>query len=232
MKRLQSRQIVFFVLLLLAVTMPVLVPGQQYTGVKSVSPASSSDNTEEVVKSSEQKGGGTSSGISARSIDKFEANELPDGDSKIIKLDIKQVEPKVTSGSRGARNLGFSADVSLNSIPGGLNNELTSGDFKIPVTPPSAVAKDSYGNPVTPFADVGTTGLDAAGFVQDFNRDTLQGSNNNQYSHLDFKLPSYASGIIQPVQLPSLSPGSFHSQNDQKQFAPEEGLVDSVAILD
>ncbi|XP_062562406.1 BRD4-interacting chromatin-remodeling complex-associated protein-like [Armigeres subalbatus] len=228
MKRLQSRQIVFFVLLLLAVTMPVLVPGQQYTGVKSVSPASSSDNTEEVVKSSEQKGGGTSSGISARSIDKFEANELPDGDSKIIKLDIKQVEPKVTSGSRGARNLGFSADVSLNSIPGGLNNELTSGDFKIPVTPPSAVAKDSYGNPVTPFADVGTTGLDAAGFVQDFNRDTLQGSNNNQYSHLDFKLPSYASGIIQPVQLPSLSPSSFHSQNDQNQFARQPTTTNRI----
>lgn len=216
MKRLQPGWMAFFVLLLLAVTMPALVPAQQYTGVKSVS-SSPVDSPVGEAKSPEKAGGGTVSGISARSIDKFEANELPEGDSKIIKLAIKQIEPQVTSGSRGARNLGFSADASLNAIPGGLNNELTNGDFKAPVTPASTVAKDSYGNPVTPYSELGSTGLDSAGFIPDVNRDSFQGFNNNQYSHLNFKLPSYASGIIEPVQF---SPGAASNfQPGQPQFA-------------
>lgn len=218
MKRLQFGRIALFVLLLMAVTMPALVPAQQYTGVKSVS-SSPADIPVGEAKSPEKAGGGTTSGISARSIDKFEANELPEGDSKIIKLAIKQIEPQVTSGSRGARNLGFSADASLNAIPGGLNNELTNGDFKAPVTPPSTAAKDSYGNPVTPYTELGSTGLDSAGFIPDVNRDSFQGFNNNQYSHLNFKLPSYASGIIQPVQLPPLAPTNF--QPGQPQFGPQ-----------
>ncbi|XP_021709918.1 extensin [Aedes aegypti] len=219
MKRHQSRRIAFFVLLLAVTTIPALVPAQQYTGVKSVS-SSPPDSTLGEAKSPEKTGGGTTSGISARSIDKFKANELPEGDSKIIKLAIKQIEPQVTSGSRGARNLGFSADASLNAIPGGLNNELTNGDFKVPVTPASTVAKDSYGNPVTPYADLGSTGLDSAGFIPDINRDTLQGfsNNNNQYSHLNFKLPSYASGIIEPVLLPPIASGNFQPPQGQSQF--------------
>lgn len=202
MKRLNPKMM-FFVLLL-AVTMPPLVPGQQYTGVKSVE---SSDNTAEDKspgKVDRGSGGGTAA-ISARSIDKFEANELPESDSKIIKLSIKQIEPQVTSVSRGARNLGFSADAALNAIPGGLNNELTNGDFKSPVTPSSTVAKDSYGNPVTPYTDLGTTGLSSVGFIPEANRDTLHGPTNNYHGNLNFKLPSYASGIIEPVQFPSVA---------------------------
>lgn len=203
MKR-RNPKIVFFVLLL-AVTIPPLVPGQQYTGVKSVESSDSIEADKSPGKVDRGSGGGNA-GISARSIDKFEANELPESDSKIIKLSIKPIEPQVTSGSRGARNLGFSADAALNAIPGGLNNELTNGDLKFPVTPSSAVAKDSYGNPVTPYSDLGTTGLESVGFIPEATRDTFHGPNNNHHGNWNFKLPSYASGIIEPVQIPSNAP--------------------------
>lgn len=215
MKRLNPK-IMFFVLLL-AMTMPPLVPGQQYTGVKSVE---SSDSTEADNKSSgkiDRGSGGGSAGISARSIDKYEANELPESDSKIIKLSIKQIEPQVASGLRGARNLGFSADAALNAIPGGLNNELTNGDLKYPVTPSSTVAKDSYGNPVTPYLELGTTGLESVGFIPEANKDNLHGPNNHHHGNLNFKLPSYASGIIEPVQFPPVA-SALPQQNQPPLF--------------
>ncbi|XP_058829774.1 proline-rich protein 36-like [Topomyia yanbarensis] len=192
-----ARRILFFVLLSAAA-----VPGQQYTGVKSVSSSDASNGVEKTPTADHGAGRtGGSTGISARSIDRF-TNEVPASDSKIIKLSIKKVEPRVISGSRGARNLG-STDASLNAIPGGLNNELTNLDLNSPQSLPTSVAKDSYGNPVTPYTDLASTGLESVGFLTDVNRDALQSTKSNQVGSLNFKVPSYASGIIQPISLPS-----------------------------
>ncbi|XP_058460065.1 uncharacterized protein LOC131435846 isoform X2 [Malaya genurostris] len=190
-------------ILLIALLSVVVVDCQQYTRVKSVS-SSELSNNEKKTPTADQEGGRTvgSTGISARSIDQF-TNEVPVSDSKIIKLSIIKTEPRVISGSREARNLGSSADASFNAIRGGLNNELTNVDLKMPVDSPTSVAKDSYGNPVTPYTDLASTNLESVGFQTDINREAAQGSSANHVGNLNFKVPSYASGIIEPISVPS-----------------------------
>ncbi|XP_053683781.1 protein piccolo-like [Sabethes cyaneus] len=201
-------RILLFVLLAV-----VAVPGQQYTGVKSVSSSDASDADVQTPTKTGHEASKTvePAAISGRSIGKS-PNRVPLADSKIIKLSIKTIEPQVISGSRGARNLGFAADASLNAIPGGLNNELTNADFKPPVTLASTVAKDSYGNPVTPYTDLGSTGLESVGFLTDVNKENLHSSKTNQVSNLNFKVPSYASGILEPVLLP---PNNYNNGQNQ-----------------
>ncbi|XP_055627526.1 nascent polypeptide-associated complex subunit alpha, muscle-specific form-like isoform X2 [Toxorhynchites rutilus septentrionalis] len=209
MMNLLGARIVFFVLLAAP-----LVPGQQYTGVKSILPADAKDDGAKSLTTPDH-GGGTGGNahpaISARSIGKF-TNDAPAADSKVINLSIKPHQQRDTSGTREARNLGFTPDVSLNSIPGGLNNELSNVDLKDPASTPSEVAKDSYGNPVTPFSALGTTGLDSVGFLTDVSKDGPQSGKSDQFGQLNFKVPSYASGIIQPVLLPPNSPAGFADQ--------------------
>ncbi|XP_055593306.1 bromodomain-containing protein 4-like [Uranotaenia lowii] len=207
MKIREPRMALFFVLLAVLL-MANSVPAQQYTAVKSVhtsEPIGSGDFVR-FPSSNQQQHPAGSGAISARSI----GDSPVVSDSKIIKLSIKSNDPRVASGFRGARNLGFVADASLNAIPGGLNNEL---DVKVPIIPTttgSTLARDSYGNVVTPYAELGTTGLDASGF--DLNRNPQQAGNRNQIGNLNFKVPSYASGILEPVILPPNPPASFVQQ--------------------
>uniref|UniRef100_A0A1Q3FRA4 Putative vegetative cell wall protein gp1 n=1 Tax=Culex tarsalis TaxID=7177 RepID=A0A1Q3FRA4_CULTA len=202
----QSRILGFFVLAALAVTQ---VPGQQLTGVKSVLTSEGTDGTKS--PAAEHAAGDRATGISARSIDKF-TNDFPESDSKIINLSIKPLNPQVISGLRGARNLGFSADASLNAIPGTLNNELSNVDLKSPVVQSPSGAKDSYGNPVTPYTELGSTGLDSVGFLTDVNRDIPQPTKTNQIGNWNFKVPSYASGILEPVHFPPNPTTNFGQQ--------------------
>uniref|UniRef100_A0A8D8DIZ0 (northern house mosquito) hypothetical protein n=1 Tax=Culex pipiens TaxID=7175 RepID=A0A8D8DIZ0_CULPI len=192
----QSRILRFFVLAAFVVTR---VPGQQLTGVKSVLTSEGTDGTNS--PAAEHATGDRATGISARSIDKF-TNDFPESDSKIINLSIKPLNPQVISGLRGARNLGFSADASLNAIPGTLNNELSNVDLKSPAAQSPSGAKDSYGNPVTPYTDLGSTGLDSVGFLTDVNREVPLPTKTNQIGNWNFKVPSYASGILEPVLFP------------------------------
>lgn len=202
----QTRILAFFVLL--AAFVVTQVPGQQLTGVKSVLTSEGTDGTRSPA-AEHAASGDRATGISARSIDKF-TNDFPESDSKIINLSIKPLNPQVISGLRGARNLGFSADASLNAIPGSLStNELSNVDLKSPVVQSPSGAKDSYGNPVTPYTDLGSTGLDSVGFLTDVNRDVPIPARTNQIGNLNFKVPSYASGILEPVVFPPKPSSNF-----------------------
>ncbi|XP_050069168.1 uncharacterized protein LOC126557437 [Anopheles maculipalpis] len=170
------------VLLLLHVTV-----AQQYTGVKSVS--SSAEVNQQPAHS-------------ARSVD----GGIPATDSNIINLAIQPFARGQGFSAAKGRNLGFANDASLNAIPAGINNELSNVDVRGSTQPQqTAVLRDSYGNPVTPFTDLAKPELDSVGFLTNVNRganfqSSGQGNNVGQYN---FKVPSYASGIIEPIGQPN-----------------------------
>lgn len=168
---------------------------QQYTGVKLVSPLRDS----KVIGAH-----------SPRSVD----GEVPATDSNIINLSIKTSVPGQGFSAAKGRNLGFSNDPALNAIPVGINNELSNVEVR-GTTPAVTILRDSYGNPVTPFADLGST--ESVGFFTNVNR----GSDSNlaQAGQFNFKVPSYASGIIEHIGQPNsgLQPPSRPASTAQKQ---------------
>ncbi|XP_058128583.1 uncharacterized protein LOC131292861 [Anopheles ziemanni] len=131
---------------------------------------------------------------SPRSVD----GEVPATDSNIINLSIKTSVPGQGFSAAKGRNLGFSNDPALNAIPVGINNELSNVEISR-ATPAVSVLRDSYGNPVTPFADLGST--ESVGYFSNVNR----GSDSNlaQVGQFNFKVPSYASGIIEHIGQPN-----------------------------
>ncbi|KFB35382.1 hypothetical protein ZHAS_00001937 [Anopheles sinensis] len=147
---------------------------------------------------------------SPRSVD----GEVPATDSNIINLSIKTSIPGQGFSAAKGRNLGFSNDPALNAIPVGINNELSNVEVSR-TTPTVTVLRDSYGNPVTPFADLGST--ESVGFFTNVNR----GSDTNlaQAGQFSFKVPSYASGIIEHIgqSNSALQPPSRPTSTTQKQ---------------
>ncbi|XP_050097176.1 uncharacterized protein LOC126578542 [Anopheles aquasalis] len=162
---------------------------QQYTAVKLIS------------SNEEQR---TVPAHSARSVD----GGIPTGDSNIINLSIKPLARGQGFSAAKGRNLGFVNDPALNSIPAGINNELSNGDVRASTAQPNAGLRDSYGNPVTPFADLTGASADLVGFRTSVNRDSGFASSNGVPSgaQLNFKVPSYASGIIAPIGQPNFGP--------------------------
>ncbi|XP_053661070.1 uncharacterized protein LOC128710056 [Anopheles marshallii] len=159
---------------------------QQYTGVKSVS------SSPEAIQQQAH---------SARSVD----GGIPATDSNIINLAITPFARGQGFSAAKGRNLGFANDASLNAIPSGINNELSNVDVRGSTLQPNTVLRDSYGNPVTPFTDLAKPELDSVGFLTNVNRDANfqssgQGSKVGPYN---FKVPSYASGIIEPIAQPN-----------------------------
>ncbi|XP_035898899.1 translation initiation factor IF-2-like [Anopheles stephensi] len=165
------------VLLLLHVSV-----AQQYTGVKSVS---SSPEVSQIQPAH-----------SARSVD----GGIPATDSNIINLAITPFARGQGFSAAKGRNLGFANDASLNAIPAGINNELSNVDVRGTTQPQqNTVLRDSYGNPVTPFTDLAKPELDSVGFLTNVNR----GANFQSAGQYNFKVPSYASGIIEPIGQPN-----------------------------
>uniref|UniRef100_A0A182LYZ9 DUF4794 domain-containing protein n=1 Tax=Anopheles culicifacies TaxID=139723 RepID=A0A182LYZ9_9DIPT len=138
---------------------------------------------------------------SARSVD----GGIPATDSNIINLAITPFARGQGFSAAKGRNLGFANDASLNAIPSGINNELSNVDVRGSTPQPNTVLRDSYGNPVTPFTDLAKPELDSVGFLTNVNRvanfpASGQGNNAGPYN---FKVPSYASGIIEPIAQPN-----------------------------
>uniref|UniRef100_A0A182W8A4 Uncharacterized protein n=1 Tax=Anopheles minimus TaxID=112268 RepID=A0A182W8A4_9DIPT len=135
---------------------------------------------------------------SARSVD----GGIPATDSNIINLAITPFARGQGFSAAKGRNLGFVNDASLNAIPSGINNELSNVDIRGSTPQPNTVLRDSYGNPVTPFTDLAKPELDSVGFLTNVNRganfQTSGGQGNNAGTY-NFKVPSYASGIIEPI---------------------------------
>uniref|UniRef100_A0A182F431 Uncharacterized protein n=1 Tax=Anopheles albimanus TaxID=7167 RepID=A0A182F431_ANOAL len=172
---------------------------------------------------------------SGRSVD----GGIPTADSNIINLSIKPLARGQGFSAAKGRNLVFGNDPSLNSIPAGINNELSNGDVRASTAQPSAGLRDSYGNPVTPFADLAGASADLVGFRTNVNRDSGFTSSNGVTSGapLNFKVPSYASGIIAPIAQPNFGPIPANvpqptPPGSQQQFVPnakiptiEEGKI-------
>ncbi|XP_052860573.1 AT-rich interactive domain-containing protein 1A-like [Anopheles cruzii] len=204
--------------------------GQQYTGVKLVSPGEEQRQVP---------------AHSARSVD--DVGLSPARDSNIINLSIKPLSRGQGFTAAKGRNLGFVSDASLNTIPAGINNELSNVDVRPSTTTTtthqaSAGLRDSYGNPVTPFTDLASANADhAVGFQTNVNRESGFPASRNgggQQQQLAFKVPSYASGIIEPIAqlnfslLPPNAAGSTGTphrqqtqppapQQQQQQFVPD-----------
>uniref|UniRef100_A0AAG5DQZ4 Uncharacterized protein n=1 Tax=Anopheles atroparvus TaxID=41427 RepID=A0AAG5DQZ4_ANOAO len=123
----------------------------------------------------------------------------PSTESNIINLSIKPLIREQGFTAIKGRNLGFVQDPTLNAIPVGINNELSNVDVRS-TTPQNTVLRDSYGNPVTPFTDLGNREFESVGFRTTVNRDS--GSNVGAAGQFNFKVPSYASGIIGPIGQP------------------------------
>uniref|UniRef100_A0A182NVB4 Uncharacterized protein n=1 Tax=Anopheles dirus TaxID=7168 RepID=A0A182NVB4_9DIPT len=137
---------------------------------------------------------------SARSVD----GGIPASDSNIINLAITPFARGQGFSAAKGRNLGFVNDASLNAVPAGINNELSNVDVRGSTPQPTTVLRDSYGNPVTPFADLAKSELDSVGFLTNVNRGAnFQSSNGGSAGKYNFKVPSYASGIIEPVAQPN-----------------------------
>uniref|UniRef100_A0A182YE60 Uncharacterized protein n=1 Tax=Anopheles stephensi TaxID=30069 RepID=A0A182YE60_ANOST len=133
---------------------------------------------------------------SARSVD----GGIPATDSNIINLAITPFARGQGFSAAKGRNLGFANDASLNAIPAGINNELSNVDVRGTTQPQqNTVLRDSYGNPVTPFTDLAKPELDSVGFLTNVNR----GANFQSAGQYNFKVPSYASGIIEPIGQPN-----------------------------
>ncbi|XP_058054158.1 BRD4-interacting chromatin-remodeling complex-associated protein-like [Anopheles bellator] len=206
--------------------------GQQYTGVKLVSPGEEQRQVP---------------AHSARSVD--DVGLSPARDSNIINLSIKPLSRGQGFTAAKGRNLGFVSDASLNTIPAGINNELSNVDVRPSTTTHQASAglRDSYGNPVTPFTDLANANADhAVGFQTNVNRESGFPASRNGgvvvggQQQLAFKVPSYASGIIAPIAQPNFSllppnaaastglpprqqtqPLAPQQQQQQQQFVPD-----------
>ncbi|XP_053679386.1 uncharacterized protein LOC128730366 [Anopheles nili] len=162
--------------------------GQQYTGVKSVS------SSAEVTRVSAH---------SARSVD----GRIPVTDSNIINLAITPINRSQSFSAAKGRNLGLANDASsFNTIPAGVNNELSNIDVRGLTLQSNPILRDSYGNPVTPFTDLASADLEPIGFKTNVNRGSnFQSPSNGQIGQLNFKVPSYASGIIEPIVQPNVA---------------------------
>ncbi|XP_052901163.1 uncharacterized protein LOC128307392 [Anopheles moucheti] len=159
---------------------------QQYTGVKSVSSSPEAHQQQ---------------AHSARSVE----GGIPATDSNIINLAITPFARGQGFSAAKGRNLGFANDASLNAIPSGINNELSNIDVRGSTPQPNTELRDSYGNPVTPFTDLAKPELDSVGFLTNVNREAnFQSSGQgNKVGSYNFKVPSYASGIIEPIGQPN-----------------------------
>ena len=115
---------------------------------------------------------------SQRSINVYNQDDAV-GDSQVIRLQLQPFSNQ--PHSQHSRHLD-SNTASINGIPHQEFNEIPNSDN----TP-----LDSYGNPVTPFGDVaGPINLDPIGFDRPDEQKTIQNGG------WEFKLPSYASGVI------------------------------------
>uniref|UniRef100_A0A182QHJ1 Uncharacterized protein n=1 Tax=Anopheles farauti TaxID=69004 RepID=A0A182QHJ1_9DIPT len=140
---------------------------------------------------------------SARSVD----GGIPTEDSNIINLAITPFARGQGFSAAKGRNLGFVNEASLNAVPAGINNELSNVDVRGSTPQPAKVLRDSYGNPVTPFTDLAKPEVDSVGFLTNVNRGANFQSPNggNSAGKYNFKVPSYASGILEPIAQPNFS---------------------------
>uniref|UniRef100_A0A182K483 Uncharacterized protein n=1 Tax=Anopheles christyi TaxID=43041 RepID=A0A182K483_9DIPT len=162
---------------------------------------------------------------------------IPSTDSNVINLAITPFARGQGFSAAKGRNLGFVNDASLNAIPAGINNELTNVDVRGSTPQPNLVLRDSYGNPVTPFTDLAKPELSSVGFQTNVNRGSnfqLSAGQPAKVGQYNFKVPSYASGIIEPIAQPNFGllppspvPGTVPSGtttagafNTQQQFLP------------
>ncbi|XP_041782498.1 flocculation protein FLO11-like isoform X4 [Anopheles merus] len=203
-----------FLFLSIAMLLLHICSAQQYTGVKSVlSPAEANKQ----------------SAHSARSVD----GGVPSADSNIINLAITPFARGQGFSAAKGRNLGFVNDASLNAIPAGINNELTNVDARGSTLQPNTVLRDSYGNPVTPFTDLAKPELDSVGFQTNVNRDSnLQPSSSQvaKVGQYNFKVPSYASGIIEPVAQPNYGLLPPNPVSSTVQAVPSSGTKSAGAL--